>query len=182
MQPFNFFSFKTGRKMILTLALCIQGVSLAVLSPGPGRPADFKCSQTLETIKKAGVACFGVCLGLQAMVELVLQGLGGCCVFLLKKCCTDESKKHRYFGGELGVLDYPMHGKPSMVTVFETGEDSMFQGLPNMFNVARYHSLHGIVIPDCLRVTALAPARGEDGGADICMVCVISCSPLSSLW
>jgi anthranilate synthase len=67
----------------------LEGVALVVLSPGPGRPADFNCSRTLETIQKANVACFGVCLGLQAMIE--------------------------YFGGELGVLDYPMHGKPSMV-------------------------------------------------------------------
>ena len=37
-----------------------------------------------------GIPVFGVCLGLQGMVEA--------------------------FGGELGVLDYPMHGKPSTVT------------------------------------------------------------------
>lgn len=64
-----------------------------------------------------------------------------------------------HFGGELGVLSYPMHGKPSPVTLTSEGmkDKSIFSGIPETFEVARYHSLHGIKdkIPDCLEITAL---------------------------
>jgi len=63
-----------------------------------------------------------------------------------------------HFGGSLGVLGYPMHGKPSTVTLTQKGrrESSIFAGLPEKFEVARYHSLHGIKehLPSCLQVTA----------------------------
>jgi anthranilate synthase len=62
------------------------------------------------------------------------------------------------FGGELGVLDYPMHGKPSVVR--HTGK-GVFEGLPETFKVGRYHSLFAIreKLPACLEVTA----ETEDG-------------------
>jgi len=62
------------------------------------------------------------------------------------------------FGGELGVLDYPMHGKPS--TVRHRGQ-GVFEGLPETFRVGRYHSLFAIRdrLPSCLEVTA----ESEDG-------------------
>ena len=62
------------------------------------------------------------------------------------------------FGGELGVLGYPMHGKPSPVT--NTGK-GVFEGLPATFTVGRYHSLYAIPekLPDVLEVTA----ESEDG-------------------
>lgn len=64
-----------------------------------------------------------------------------------------------HFGGELGVLGYPMHGKPSPVYLTDDGKKAgnIFDGLPDTFEVARYHSLHGIKdkIPDCLEITAL---------------------------
>src|SRR5437870_4947238 len=39
---------------------------LVVLSPGPGRPADFACAQLLDQLDLRGLPAFGVCLGLQA--------------------------------------------------------------------------------------------------------------------
>ena len=42
---------------------------LLVLSPGPGRPADFDVSATLGLAVNLGVPVFGVCLGLQGMAE-----------------------------------------------------------------------------------------------------------------
>ena len=65
----------------------------------------------------ARVAVVGVCLGLQGLVE--------------------------YYGGELGVLPYPMHGKPSDVTVHEP-RGQLMHGLPATFQVGRYHSLYSI--------------------------------------
>ena len=65
----------------------------------------------------------------------------------------------QYFGGELGVLPYPMHGKPSEVMLVDRDESlfPIFEGLPHAFEVARYHSLYGLLdaFPKELRVTAL---------------------------
>jgi len=81
---------------------------------------------------KLEIPVFGVCLGLQGMVEA--------------------------FGGELGVLDYPVHGKPSMVRHRGVG---VFEGLPEEFRVGRYHSLYAIreKLPAVLEITA----ETEDG-------------------
>jgi anthranilate synthase len=110
---------------------------LVVLSPGPGNPSDFGLSTSLAFLTKHSIPTFGVCLGLQGMVE--------------------------HFGGALGVLSYPMHGKPSMITISAAGKSptSIFAGLPDTLEVARYHSLHGIAdrLPSCLDVTATS----EDG-------------------
>jgi len=110
---------------------------MVVLSPGPGNPTDFELSKSIDFLVEHKIPGFGVCLGLQGMVE--------------------------HFGGKLGVLGYPMHGKPSEVALTRDGlaEDSIFSGLPETFEVARYHSLHGIreYLPKDLKVTALS----EDG-------------------
>ncbi|CAN0059370.1 unnamed protein product, partial [Choristocarpus tenellus] len=60
---------------------------LVVLSPGPGNPTDFNLSCTIKEMVDLNVPVFGVCLGLQGIVE--------------------------HFGGKLGVLPYPIHGKVS---------------------------------------------------------------------
>jgi anthranilate synthase len=106
--------------------------SLILVSPGPGRPIDFGVPELIRYAAKLNVPVFGVCLGLQGMVEA--------------------------FGGELGVLDYPMHGKPSIIKNRGLG---VFEGLPDEFRVGRYHSLYAIPekLPACLEVTA----ESEDG-------------------
>jgi anthranilate synthase len=62
------------------------------------------------------------------------------------------------FGGALGVLGYPMHGKPSWVSHSGVG---VFEGLPERFQVGRYHSLFAVreAFPACLEVTA----ESDDG-------------------
>ncbi|HVT93778.1 MAG TPA: anthranilate synthase component I [Bryobacteraceae bacterium] len=106
--------------------------SLILISPGPGRPSDFGVPALVQFAAGAGIPVFGVCLGLQGIVEA--------------------------FGGTLGVLDYPMHGKPSIVK--NTGK-GVFEGLPEEFRVGRYHSLFAQrdTFPSCLEVTA----ETEDG-------------------
>jgi anthranilate synthase len=101
--------------------------SLILISPGPGRPRDFGVPDVVLAAVRLGVPVFGVCLGLQGIVEA--------------------------FGGELGVLDYPMHGKPSTVRHRGVG---VFEGLPEEFQVGRYHSLFARreTFPACLEVTA----------------------------
>jgi anthranilate synthase len=86
---------------------------LVVLSPGPGRPADFDCAALLTALDARRLPVFGVCLGLQAMVE--------------------------HAGGELALLPEPAHGKPGTVKI-AGGE--LFAGLPDEIIAARYHSLH----------------------------------------
>lgn len=98
-----------------------------VISPGPGRPSE--AGVTPEVINRfAGrVPLLGVCLGHQAIGEA--------------------------FGGRVVRAPAPVHGKPAVV-----GHDgrSIFAGLPERFNVGRYHSL--IVeresLPACLEVSA----------------------------
>ncbi len=106
--------------------------SVILVSPGPGRPSDFGVPDLVRYAAKLGIPTFGVCLGLQGMVEA--------------------------FGGELGVLGYPMHGKPSPVK--NTGK-GVFEGLPETFRVGRYHSLYAIreKLPSCFEITA----ETEDG-------------------
>ena len=100
---------------------------LLVLSPGPGTPSDFAISDTIEAALALEIPIFGVCLGLQAVVE--------------------------FFGGTLDQLVTPMHGKASPIQV--TG-GRLFAGLPLEFRAGRYHSLYATkdAIPESLEVTA----------------------------
>jgi anthranilate synthase len=105
---------------------------LVVLSPGPGRPRDFAIGETLELLIERRLPVFGVCLGLQGIVE--------------------------HFGGALGVLDVPMHGKPSVV---HARPSRLLRDMPERFTVGRYHSLYALRerLPSVLSVAA----ETEDG-------------------
>ncbi|MDG2169977.1 MAG: anthranilate synthase component I [Opitutales bacterium] len=105
---------------------------LVFISPGPGTPEEFNVPTVVQYCIDKGIPCFGVCLGLQGMVQA--------------------------FGGELKLLDYPMHGKPSDVTNRQSG---VFDGFPESFRAGRYHSIYADrdALPDCLEVTA----ETEDG-------------------
>jgi anthranilate synthase len=102
------------------------GPDLVVLSPGPGWPSDFGCAALLKELDTRGLAAFGVCLGLQAMVE--------------------------HAGGTLGLLPTPVHGKPGRVRQRRpgtppggpppSGPSGLLDGLPEEFTAARYHSVH----------------------------------------
>jgi anthranilate synthase len=105
---------------------------LVVLSPGPGAPRDFDVAGTIAALVHRRIPVFGVCLGLQGMVE--------------------------HFGGALGVLNPPVHGKASRIRVLG---GHLFAGLPKEFVAGRYHSLYAIreKLPAVLEVTA----ETEDG-------------------
>ncbi len=100
---------------------------LLVLSPGPGVPADFDTKATIEAALELDIPIFGVCLGLQAIVE--------------------------YFGGELDQLETPMHGKSSLI---ETSNCKLFEGLPSQFKAGRYHSLYAMenMLPESIKIVA----------------------------
>jgi anthranilate synthase len=112
--------------------MALERPDLVVLSPGPGRPEDFDLSGTIRMALERGLPVFGVCLGLQGIAE--------------------------FFGGNLGRLDYPMHGKPSTVRVLG---GVLFNGLPDRLRVGRYHSLYAR--RDTLPAELAVTAESEDG-------------------
>ncbi len=106
---------------------------LVVLSPGPGQPSDFGCDALLAELDARGLPVFGVCLGLQAMVE--------------------------HAGGELGLLAEPAHGKPGRVLRTSEEPGGLLDGLPGEFTAGRYHSLHAVPgqVKGGFGVTAVTP-------------------------
>jgi len=105
-----------------------------VLSPGPGRPEDFAMAKTISAALDRKLAVFGVCLGMQAIGE--------------------------YFGGQLGQLGKPSHGRPSRIKV---RGGRLMRNLPDEIVIGRYHSLYveRDSLPEVLSVTAST----EDGVA-----------------
>src|SRR5690606_4787121 len=59
----------TLRPALAQQALQQETYDLVVLSPGPGQPADFALDKTLALCLERQVPVFGVCLGLQGIVE-----------------------------------------------------------------------------------------------------------------
>ena len=98
-----------------------------VLSPGPCTPNE--AGICLDLIAAAGskIPLLGVCLGHQSIGQV--------------------------YGGKVIRAPEPMHGKLSTIRHASKG---VFRGLPERFQVTRYHSL--IVerknLPDCLEITA----------------------------
>jgi anthranilate synthase len=103
-----------------------RGWDMVLLSPGPGRPAQFGVPDLVRTAMARQLPVFGVCLGLQGIVEAL--------------------------GGTLGTMPFPQHGRTGEVTV--TRPSVLFEGLPDSFTVGRYHSLYAASVPNSLRVTA----------------------------
>lgn len=101
--------------------------SLVFISPGPGTPAELGVPALVRQCLERQLPVFGVCLGLQGMVEA--------------------------FGGQLAVLAYPMHGKASLVHCQPEG---ILEGFPRQFVAGRYHSLYAQPdeLPECFRVLA----------------------------
>lgn len=82
-----------------------------VLSPGPGLPSDSGILCELIKTYQYSKAIFGVCLGMQAIGEV--------------------------FGGTLINLNEPLHG---VATPIKHVNSFLFKGIPETFNVGRYHS------------------------------------------
>ena len=101
-----------------------------ILSPGPGIPSE--AGLLLKVIEKYAPkkSIFGVCLGQQAIAEV--------------------------FGGQLLNLSRPMHGLSTPIKVIDL-EEKLFFGLPETFNVGRYHSwvVAEKGLPEELQITAI---------------------------
>lgn len=99
--------------------------NLIVISPGPGTPSQ--AGNCIEIIRKyhERMPIFGVCLGLQCIIEAM--------------------------GGKVDKCTETVHGKPSKIT--HDGK-TIFTGIENPFQAGRYHSLTAIDVPYCLEVSA----------------------------
>ena len=104
-----------------------------VISPGPGRPEDAGESLAMIEAFAGRAPILGVCLGHQSIVQQL--------------------------GGRIVRAERLMHGKTSSVS--HDGR-TIFAGLPEPFEVGRYHSLcaEHETLPDSLEITAQTD-RGE---------------------
>jgi para-aminobenzoate synthetase component 2 len=104
-----------------------------VISPGPGRPEDAGVSLDMIAAFKDKLPVLGVCLGHQCLVQ--------------------------HFGGNIVRAERLMHGKTSMA---KHDGKTIFDGLPDPFEVGRYHSLcaEHDSLPQDLELTAQTE-RGE---------------------
>lgn len=98
-----------------------------ILSPGPGRPEDAGITVQAAATLAREIPTLGVCLGHQAICQA--------------------------YGAQVVHAKKLMHGKQSTVTL--NTECSLFRGLPEQTEVARYHSLAAVELPDCLRAVAV---------------------------
>ncbi|WP_426443832.1 anthranilate synthase component II [Staphylococcus xylosus] len=98
-----------------------------VISPGPGSPEDYPVLNEVIQTFSTQVPILGVCLGFQQIVT--------------------------YFGGNIVKSDKPIHGHTTRIKHSGTG---IFDGLPESFDVMRYHSLKAELssFPEALTVTA----------------------------
>lgn len=123
--------------VVLNDAIDVAGASRydrIVLSPGPGLPSEAGIMPELLVRLMASHPVFGVCLGLQAIVE----------------AC----------GGSLFNQARVQHGV-AVKCLIEEPPDPLFEGLPSRIDVGLYHSWAAdpTTLPDSLRVTA----RSEQG-------------------
>ncbi|APT92854.1 hypothetical protein CPHO_08105 [Corynebacterium phocae] len=104
----------------------IAKADAVIISPGPGHPGNpDDLGLSAEVIERFGGPILGVCLGMQAFVQID--------------------------GGKVTRLPRPAHGVTGQVSHDGTG---LFSGLANPLTVVRYHSLHAADIPASYRVTA----------------------------
>jgi anthranilate synthase len=107
---------------------------LVFVSPGPGVPNDFGVPELIRTCAERGYPVFGVCLGLQGIVEA--------------------------FGGKLHILHKPTHGESAEI---KCEPKAMFAGFPRTFRAGRYHSLFVRVdeLPGCFELLASMEVSSE---------------------
>ncbi|KAJ2882821.1 para-aminobenzoate synthase, (PABA) [Coemansia aciculifera] len=112
------YSWATVRDCIL------PHIDSVVISPGPGNPerkADFGvCGDLIHNARMAGMPLLGVCLGHQGIAAA--------------------------FGGQVQQCAVPVHGQTSPVELVKDdnsidGEPGLFDKVPDLFRVVRYHSL-----------------------------------------
>jgi anthranilate synthase len=116
---------ETYRAPISAEAVLAKKPDFVLLSPGPGLPKDLGLPTLIQGLAEKGMPMFGVCLGLQGMVEA--------------------------FGGSLKQLKVPHQGK--QWTLQHKGENFL-KGIAPEANVAAYHAWVADIVPPCFNVIA----------------------------
>ncbi|MDN3677343.1 aminodeoxychorismate/anthranilate synthase component II [Flavobacterium paronense] len=113
----------------------LQAFDKILLSPGPGIPDEAGLLKAVISKYAESKSILGVCLGQQAIGEV--------------------------FGGSLINLDKVYHGVATKVTQ-SVIDESLYNGLPNEFEVGRYHSWVVAVanFPTVLEITS-TDANGQ---------------------
>lgn len=112
-----------------------------VISPGPGHPeTDAGISNAAIKHFSGKIPIFGVCMGQQCMITT--------------------------FGGKVDVTGEILHGKTS---VLKHDSKGVYEGLPEVLSVTRYHSLAGThsTVPECMEVTSWAELENGSGNSVI---------------
>ena len=119
--------------MISPDEICARGCSGIIISPGPGLPQD--AGITEEVIRELGgrLPILGICLGHQAIGEV--------------------------FGGTVSYAKQVMHGKQSVAK--QVHPSKILKGLPEQFEVARYHSL--AIIDETMPSELIVTSVTDDG-------------------
>lgn len=102
----------------------IDNYDMLLLSPGPSIPKNAGFLLEYIEIFKHKTPILGVCLGFQALVEA--------------------------YGGKLGFLDKPVHGKVSEIVT----ESGVFFGAESSIKIGRYHSIFAEEVSGDFKVTA----------------------------
>lgn len=113
----------------------VGNYDVIMLSPGPGIPDEAGILKEVIATYAATKPIFAVCLGLQAITEV--------------------------FGGTIVNMDKVYHGVATEMEVVDK-DALIFQGLPQKFEAARYHSWIAAKedFPEVLKITAV----DEEGG------------------
>lgn len=98
-----------------------------VISPGPGLPSEAGYLMTFIQNNYQSKSLLGICLGQQAIAQ--------------------------FFGAKLVQLLEPQHGVSTTVSLCTT--DSLYQHIPQTFQVGLYHSWHTVQLPHDLQVTSI---------------------------
>lgn len=108
----------------------IEEYDKILLSPGPGLPCDAGVMPALLKNYGESKDILGICLGHQAIGEA--------------------------YGGDLINLSEVVHGLASEVKI---QQDLLFQGIPDTFNIGRYHSwvINELTLPKNLEIIARTP-------------------------
>lgn len=119
-------------KVIDVERLSIEKVRLCspeaiVISPGPGAPDDYPILNEILKIFATSIPVLGVCLGFQQIIT--------------------------YYGGDIIKSGKAIHGHTTRI---QHNGENIFKGLPESFNVMRYHSLcaNAQTFPAVLEITA----------------------------
>ncbi|EOT2048714.1 aminodeoxychorismate/anthranilate synthase component II [Staphylococcus pseudintermedius] len=103
-----------------------------IISPGPGAPEDYPILFEVVKAFEHTTPILGVCLGFQLLVT--------------------------YYGGKITHAPRPVHGHTTRIS---HDQSPLFQGLPEQFEVMRYHSL--MADPMTIAKPLVVSAQNEQG-------------------